>query len=533
MPISCRASSIGWRGCRRSGRCWRSTVRRCAAAASTSVPAARTCASAATGGSSWSTHRSPSTVPRPTSCSNRSRCAPARTASACCSRAWDDDGRQGWRRCIAAAHAPSSRTRRHARCTACHEPRQRLGAVDQELPLHAIAAAILRAVSSRQRCGHDDRESPVEQGRSAARRAHRAEARHLVPSATGPCPARRGRGDEASTARHWSIRSATTRPVRRARSNRITVQETGFFRHPEQFETFARTLLPNVRAPLQAWSAACANGQEAYSLAMIFNEAGRPGSVLATDVSPAALRRTMAGSYHEREMGGVSAERRRRHFVAVGTAGKPTRSLRRWSPSSATTCSTRSRREVAGVPDRDVPQRADLLQARHAEIFLDRLADAMNRDAYLFVGGAETLWQLTDRFEPVQMGVAYVYRPHPAGRVDVDSAQRTQDRRSNRRTDSRRRGRSDTLAVARRGPARSGVGTNRRDRPSITQSSAANYSPAGSERRRSLRSGNGRTSSPDDPTAHFQLGSRSTPPTHRCRPAGVPRRAWRRSTVRR
>ncbi|MET0461146.1 MAG: CheR family methyltransferase, partial [Ilumatobacteraceae bacterium] len=53
------------------------------------------------------------------------------------------------------------------------------------------------------------------------------------------------------------------------------------------------------------------------------------------------------------------------------------------------------------------------LDRRHAESFLDRLADAMDPSAYLFVGGAETLWQITDRFEPTPLGTCYAYRPRP------------------------------------------------------------------------------------------------------------------------
>jgi chemotaxis protein methyltransferase CheR len=52
---------------------------------------------------------------------------------------------------------------------------------------------------------------------------------------------------------------------------------------------------------------------------------------------------------------------------------------------------------------------------RHAENFLERLAEAMDPAAYLFVGAAETLWQMTDRFEPAQIGACYVYRPCRVG----------------------------------------------------------------------------------------------------------------------
>jgi chemotaxis methyl-accepting protein methylase len=53
-------------------------------------------------------------------------------------------------------------------------------------------------------------------------------------------------------------------------------------------------------------------------MAIAMTEAGEPGSVFASDVSPGALMRTETGSYAAREMGGVSEERRRRHFLREG-----------------------------------------------------------------------------------------------------------------------------------------------------------------------------------------------------------------------
>jgi chemotaxis protein methyltransferase CheR len=192
--------------------------------------------------------------------------------------------------------------------------------------------------------------------------------------------------------------------------DRITVQESAFFRHPEQFETIVRTVLPMIDAPLRAWSAACANGQEAYSLAMVLTEAGGTGSVLASDVSPAALRRTTAGYYHEREMRGVSAERRRRHFSVVDRGWQAEQSMRDM-------VSVKRHNLLDPIP----PHVAEchVVMCRnvliyfsqpHAELFLERLGDMMNPDAYLFVGGAETLWQMTDRFEPIQRGACFAYR---------------------------------------------------------------------------------------------------------------------------
>jgi chemotaxis protein methyltransferase CheR len=63
--------------------------------------------------------------------------------------------------------------------------------------------------------------------------------------------------------------------------DRVTVQESGSFRHSEQFEKLARRILPAISGPVLIWSAGCANGQEAYSLEMLMTELGIDGRVLA------------------------------------------------------------------------------------------------------------------------------------------------------------------------------------------------------------------------------------------------------------
>src|SRR5262249_46874019 len=83
----------------------------------------------------------------------------------------------------------------------------------------------------------------------------------------------------------------------------LTVGETYFYREPSQFEFIRREVLPGLRAvrdeadPARVWSAGCASGEEAYSLAMLFEDEGLGGRVrlLATDVSRPALARARRG----------------------------------------------------------------------------------------------------------------------------------------------------------------------------------------------------------------------------------------------
>jgi chemotaxis protein methyltransferase CheR len=99
------------------------------------------------------------------------------------------------------------------------------------------------------------------------------------------------------------------------------VQETYFFRHPEQFALLRAALLdrhPRDR-PLAIWSAGCATGEEPYSLAMALRDAGRSGSgdrVLGTDVSSRSLAVAREGVYGEWSLRRLDPETRERHFEA-------------------------------------------------------------------------------------------------------------------------------------------------------------------------------------------------------------------------
>jgi chemotaxis protein methyltransferase CheR len=276
---------------------------------------------------------------------------------------------------------------------------------------------------------------------------------------------------------------------------RVTVQETAFFRHPEQFEHIRRELLPRMHAPVLAWSAACSNGQEAYSLAMLLAETCVAGSILASDISHSALRRTSTGRYHEREMRGISDERRQQHFAPAGEGWQAKPGLRNMV-----------RVELHNLVD-PIPQEVaacQLVMCRNvliyftqsrASAFLERLADMMRPDAYLFVGGAETLWQLTDRFEPIQSTTGFVYRPRSSGRrARLAIASTTVAAVSAIKP-------SPVPVSLRPAALRSTDAANASDQhtgPALLASGRTNEAVVAFRQRAYL--------APDDPTAHFHLG---------------------------
>jgi chemotaxis protein methyltransferase CheR len=117
----------------------------------------------------------------------------------------------------------------------------------------------------------------------------------------------------------------------------ITVGETHFFREPAQIEAIRRTILPELARskaaglPLRFWSAGCATGEEAYTLAMLAEEAGLSDrtTVLATDISETALAKARAAEYGRWSLRHIPEGRFERFFAAQGNRLKIDDGLRR------------------------------------------------------------------------------------------------------------------------------------------------------------------------------------------------------------
>jgi chemotaxis protein methyltransferase CheR len=105
--------------------------------------------------------------------------------------------------------------------------------------------------------------------------------------------------------------------------DRLTINVSQFFRDPEAFQAIARSVLPvlvkNRRANI--WSAGCANGEEPYSLAMLFNErlpVGKQTRIWATDIDPAVLVRAQAGLYKDASLADVPFMLRQKYLTRQG-----------------------------------------------------------------------------------------------------------------------------------------------------------------------------------------------------------------------
>jgi chemotaxis protein methyltransferase CheR len=102
----------------------------------------------------------------------------------------------------------------------------------------------------------------------------------------------------------------------------LTVSETYFFREPRQFEFIRSHILPELQrerassAGLRFWSAGCASGEEAYSLAILLEQErlAQRASILATDISEAVLTKARNASYNAWSFRGNSTEMMAQYF---------------------------------------------------------------------------------------------------------------------------------------------------------------------------------------------------------------------------
>ncbi|KIQ05381.1 MULTISPECIES: CheR family methyltransferase [Pseudomonas] len=103
--------------------------------------------------------------------------------------------------------------------------------------------------------------------------------------------------------------------------DRLTVQETRFYRHPPSFEVYeayvARRDEQGLDAPLAIWSVGCSSGEEPYSLAIGASEVlGAEGlfGVTGTDISRSALSKARDGLYDVRRLQQMDESLRERYF---------------------------------------------------------------------------------------------------------------------------------------------------------------------------------------------------------------------------
>ncbi len=96
--------------------------------------------------------------------------------------------------------------------------------------------------------------------------------------------------------------------------NFLTIQVSEMFRDPSFFLALREKVLPHLKTypSLKVWVAGCGDGEELYSLSILFREEGLESRTMfyATEINPSALRKAEAGVYEMSRLPGFTANHR-------------------------------------------------------------------------------------------------------------------------------------------------------------------------------------------------------------------------------
>ncbi|HEV2651166.1 MAG TPA: protein-glutamate O-methyltransferase CheR [Rhizomicrobium sp.] len=212
----------------------------------------------------------------------------------------------------------------------------------------------------------------------------------------------------------------------RAVTEALTTNDTSFFRDRPQFDQLRDTVLPRLmdaRAAskrLRVWCAACASGQEPYSVAMLFDdmklvEKGWSIDLIATDFSAEMVARAEDGLYsHFEVQRGLAIKRLVTHFTQEGGNWRVQDRLRRMVTFRAFNLLD----SYGWLDD------LDLVFCRNVLIYfdrktkiavLDKISEVLRPDGALLLGHAENTMGLSNTFtfDAEASGVHVMSRPSP------------------------------------------------------------------------------------------------------------------------
>jgi chemotaxis protein methyltransferase CheR len=203
----------------------------------------------------------------------------------------------------------------------------------------------------------------------------------------------------------------------------FSVQETYFWRELDQIQALVNQLVPawfkqSPTRPFRIWSAACATGEEPFSIVMALNEAGwghHPIEVIASDASEAALEKARRHLFRDRSFRALPPGLRAKYFERQGefTLLNPDIAAKvdfYWA-------------NLLDLEPFEVTSTVDVIFCRNVFIYfspsaITQVAEVFSRrlpaGGPLFIGASESLLKLTDQFELEDLGGSFVYRRNSA-----------------------------------------------------------------------------------------------------------------------
>ena len=207
----------------------------------------------------------------------------------------------------------------------------------------------------------------------------------------------------------------------------ILIGVTKFFRDADYFEALKRSAIYTIversseSDPIRIWSAGCSTGEEAYSLAILFNEVleetglKRDIKIFATDVDASAIETASKGIFPESIVDDVSTERLTRYFVKRNDTYQISKEIRKmiiFAPHNMLS---------------DPPfGKLDLICCRNVLIYFQPVLQkglfaifhsALKNGGFLFLGKSETASEYSSVFTPLSIAEK-IYLHKSDGKTD-------------------------------------------------------------------------------------------------------------------
>lgn len=191
--------------------------------------------------------------------------------------------------------------------------------------------------------------------------------------------------------------------------NSVTTNLTAFFREKHHFDFLADSIVPRLRARrrIRCWSAGCSTGEEPYSIAMTLAEAIPDLArwdieILATDIDSNVLKKAARGIYEASRVDGMDAGLLKRHFKRGKGSNE---GFVKVNPQLTGMIRFQQLNLLHPWP---IQEKLDFIFCRNVVIYfdkptknklVDRYADQLEDEGWLFMGHSESLFKSTERFK--------------------------------------------------------------------------------------------------------------------------------------
>lgn len=201
----------------------------------------------------------------------------------------------------------------------------------------------------------------------------------------------------------------------------LAVNETYFWREFDQIKAVVDVLLPQLQderpgLPVRIWHAACATGEEPYTMAIALLETNcylkGPIEIIGTDFNSEALALARAAIYRPRSFRSIPSEIMERYFTPIDNekyhlSDKIRERVQFYHLNLMDQANMRRMKDF------------DVIFCRNAFIYFSKKAiqtvtesfyNSLQEAGYLFVAAAESLLKATTLFDLVDVGGTFVYK---------------------------------------------------------------------------------------------------------------------------